>query len=63
MKTYFTSITKANKTIAINKQLVLRMNDITNYFLLEKYNNNINKLQKTEYLIKKMPKINIKNIK
>ena len=63
VKTYFTSITKANKTIAINKQLVLRMNDITNYFLLEKYNNNINKLQKTEYLIKKMPKINIKNIK
>jgi hypothetical protein len=63
IKTYFNSISKANKTIERNKQLVLRMNDITNYFLLEKYNNNINKLQKTEYLIKKMPKINIKNIK
>ena len=63
IKTYFNSISKANKTISINKQIVLRMNDITNYFLLKKYNNNINKVQKTEYLIKKMPKVNIKNIK
>ena len=63
IKTYFNSISKANKTIERNKQLVLRMNDITNYFLLEKYNNNISKIEKTEYFIKKMPKINIRNVK
>ena len=60
-KPYFKNTYKANKTIDINKQLVHRVNEITNFFLLKKYFQKIEKNQKNMYFIRKMPKIHIKS--
>ena len=59
---YFNNIHKANKIITRNKQLVSRMNDITNYFLIQKYNKNINLKEKKDFFLKKMPKINVRKM-
>ena len=58
---YFKNSYKANKTIDINKQLVHRVNEITNFFLLKKYFEKIENSQRNIYFIKKMPKIHIKS--
>ena len=60
-KPYFKNTIKANKTIDINKQLVHRVNEMTNFFLLKKYYQQIEKNQRNIYFIKKMPKIQIKS--
>ena len=60
-KPYFKNTYKANKTININKQLVHRVNEMSNFFLLKKYIEKIEKNQKNIYFIKKMPKIQIKS--
>ena len=60
--TYFNSSNKAKRTIETNKQLADRMNEITNYFLVQKYKKEIENLEKKKYFLKKMPKILIKNI-
>ena len=57
---YFKNSLKANKTIDINKQLVHRVDEMTNFFLLKKYFKKIEKNQKNSYFMKKMPKIHIK---
>ena len=61
MKPYFKNTYKANKTIDINKQLVHRVTEMTNFFLLKKYFQKIEKDQKKMYFIRKMPKIQIKS--
>ena len=38
------------------------MNEITNYFLVQKYKKKIENIEKKKYFLKKMPKIIIKNI-
>ena len=58
---YFKNTLKANKVLNINKQLVHRVNEMTNFFLLKKYFQKIEKNQKNMYFIKKMPKIQIKS--
>ena len=60
-KPYFKNTYKANKTIDINKQLVHRVNEMTNFFLLKKYSQKIENNQRNIYFIKKMPKIQIKS--
>ena len=60
-KPYFKNTYKANKTIDINKQLVHRVNEMTNFFLLKKYYQKIENNQKNMYFINKMPKIQIKS--
>ena len=60
--TYFNSSNKAKRTIQTNKQLADRMNEITNYFLVQKYKKEIENFEKKKYFLKKMPKIIIKNI-
>ena len=60
-KPYFKNTYKANKTININKQLVHRVNEMTNFFLLKKYIQKIENNQKNIYFIRKMPKIQIKS--
>ena len=61
MTPYFKNTYKANKTIDINKQLVHRVNEMTNFFLLKKYIQKIENNQKNIYFIRKMPKIQIKS--
>ena len=61
-KTYFNSSSKAKNTILRNKQIVSRMNDITNYFVFQKYRKGIEEYERKKYFLKKMPKIHIKNI-
>lgn len=63
IKPYFKNTYKANKTIYINKQLVHRVNEMTNFFLLKKYCQKIENNQKNMYFIRKMPKILIKSKK
>ena len=60
---YFKNTYKANKTIDINKQLVQRVNEMTNFFLLKKYMKKIENNQKNIYFVKKMPKIHVKSKK
>ena len=60
-KPYFKNTLKANKIIDLNKQLVHRVNEMTNFFLLKKYFQQIEKNQRDIYFIKKMPKIQIKS--
>ena len=57
---YFKNFDKATKTIDINKQLVKRVNEMTNFFLLQKYSQKIEKNQMKKYYEKKMPKIHIR---
>ena len=57
---YFKNFDKASKTIDINKQLVKRVNEMTNFFLLQKYTQKIEKNQMKKYYEKKMPKIHIR---
>ena len=45
----------------INKQLVHRVTEMTNYILLKKYIQKIENNQKNIYFIRKMPKIQIKS--
>lgn len=61
IKPYFKNPYKANKIIDINKQLVHRVNEMTNFFLLKKYYQKIENNQRNIYFIKKMPKIQIKS--
>ena len=58
---YFKNTYKANKTININKQLVHRVNEMTNFFLMKKYFQKIENSQRNMYFIKRMPKIQIKS--
>jgi hypothetical protein len=60
-KQYFKNSYKANKTIDINKQLVHRVNEMTNFFLIKKYFQKIENNQRNKYFIKRMPKIQIKS--
>ena len=62
LSTHFNNLNKAKNTIDVNKQIVNRMSDITNYFLIKKYKKGIEDYEKNEFFKKKMPKINIKNI-
>ena len=57
---YFKNFNKATKTIDINKQLVKRVNEMTNFFLLQKYSQKIENNQMKKYYEKKMPKIHIR---
>ena len=61
IKPFFKNSYKANKTIDINRQLVHRINEMTNFFLLKKYFQKIENNQKILYFLKKMPKIQIKS--
>ena len=61
VKPFFKNTYKANKTIDINRQLVHRVNEMTNFFLLKKYFKKIENNQKFLYFLKKMPKIQIKS--
>ena len=61
LKPYFKNSYKANKTININKQLVHRVNEMANFFLFKKYNEQIEKSQRNIYFLKKMPKIQIRS--
>ena len=60
---YFDNSKKAEKVIDVNKQLVHRVNEISNFFLIKKYLQNIENSQKKIILCKKMPKIHIKTKK
>ncbi len=60
-KQYFKNSYKANKTIDINRQLVHRVNEMTNFFLIKKYFQKIENNQRNRYFIKKMPKVQIKS--
>jgi len=60
---FFKNLDNANKIIQTNKQINSRINEMGQYFQLEKYNNKINENESTKLLIKKMPKIKIKLIK
>ena len=57
---YFKNFNKASKIIDINKQLVKRVNEMTNYFLLQKYSKKIEDDQIKKFYEKKMPKIHIR---
>ena len=57
---YFKNINKANKVIDINKQLVKRINEMTNFFLLQKYTQKIEKNQMKKFFERKMPKVHIR---
>ena len=57
---YFKNFDKATKTIDINKQLVKRVNEMTNFFLLQKNSQKIEKNQMKKYYEKKMHKIHIR---
>ena len=60
---YFENSQKAEKCIDVNKQLVHRVNEISNFFLVKKYLQNIENNQKKYILCKQMPKIHIKTKK
>ena len=60
---YFENSKKAEKVIDRNKQLVHRVNEISNFFLIKKYLQNIENNQKKISLCKQMPKIHIKTKK
>ena len=57
---YFKNCNKATKVIDINKQLVKRVNEMTTFFLLQKYSQKIEKNQMKKFFEKKMPKIQIR---
>ena len=57
---YFKNFNKAKKMINVNKQLVHRVNELTNFFLLQKYSQKIETNQMKKYFEKKMPKIQIR---
>ena len=57
---YFKNFNKASKVINTNKQLVQRINEMTNFFLLQKYSQKIEKNQIKKFFERKMPKIKIK---
>jgi hypothetical protein len=57
---YFQNLNKANKIIDINKQLVKRVNEMSNFFLLQKYAQTIEKNQMKKFYERKMPKVHIK---
>ena len=60
---FFKSLDKASTTIETNKQIQSRINEMTNYFQIEKYNKKINEDETKNFFLKKMPKINIKVLK
>ena len=60
---FFKSLDKANKIIQRNKQINLRVNEMTNYIQIEKYNRKINEDEVTKFYVKKMPRVNIKVLK
>ena len=60
---FFKSLDKACTTIETNKQIQSRINEMTNYFQIEKYNKKINEDETKNFFLKKMPKINIKVLK
>ena len=57
---YFKNLNKAKKMINVNKQLVHRVNELTNFFLLQKYSQKIERNQMKKFFEKKMPKIHIR---
>ena len=57
---YFKNLNKAKKLININKQLVHRVNELTNFFLLQKYSQKIETNQMKKFYERKMPKIQIR---
>ena len=63
IKPAFDSLKLANKVLNTNRQITQRINEMTNYFQIEKYNKNICQTERKKYLIKKMPKIQIKSLK
>ena len=60
---FFKSLDKASTIIETNKQIQSRINEMTNYFQIEKYNKKINEDETKNFFIKKMPKISIKVLK
>ena len=63
IKPFFDSLTLANKVLNTNRQITQRINEMTNYFQIEKYNKDICQTERKKYLLKKMPKIQIKSLK
>ena len=57
---YFKNFDKATKMIDVNKQLVHRINEMSNYFLFQKYSQKIEKNQMKKFYERKMPKIQIR---
>ena len=57
---YFKNSDKATKMIDINKQLVHRINEMSNYFLFQKYLQKIETNQMKKFYERKMPKIQIR---
>ena len=60
IKPYFKSITKANNILNLNKEIKNRLDDITNYFAIEKYKKKINDINNIKNFKIKMPRIIIK---
>ncbi len=63
IKPAFDSLKLANKVLNTNRQITQRINEMTNYFQIEKYNKKINEDETKNFFIKKMPKISIKVLK
>ena len=57
---YFKNCDKATKMIDINKQLVHRINEMSNFFLFQKYSQKIENNQMKKFYERKMPKIQIR---
>ena len=57
---YFKNMNKASKVLNINRQLVKRINEMSNFFLLQKYSQKIEKNQEKKFFENKMPKIQIR---
>ena len=60
IKPYFKSIDKANNILNINKEIKNRLDDITNYFAIEKLKKKIKDIDNIKRLKKKMPRVIIK---
>ena len=63
IKPFFNSLDIANKVLNTNKQIIQRISEMTHYFQIEKYNKNISKTERNKYLLKKMPRIQVKSLK
>ena len=60
IKPYFNSISKANNILNINKEIKNRLDDITNYFAIEKLKKKINEIDNIKNFKVKMPRVIIK---
>ena len=60
---FFKSLDKASTTIETNKQIQSRINEMTNYFQIEKYNKKINEDETKNFFFKENAKNKYKSIK